>query len=348
MSLTGNRKESYRVELLTETDASLGTLDYVGGGSLDWNANANLPAGGSLSLETPPEGAQEINISKDRVRIWWEVEGEEPWPLGVYVMAAPAVSYRADGSSRQITLIDKLAVVSDDLLLTTLQVPAGANIIQAVVAQINAAGETRIAATPSASTLSNSMTWSPGTSRLRVVNDLLTAAGYWALWTDRTGQFRVEPYVAPADRPITWTFEEGDTAIHSPEWEYELALWDATNTVVLISQASDDQPGMVAYAIDDNPDSPTSTVSMGRTLNPIVEENVEAESQAALQAQATRKLLDNSNVVGKLSVDHAAVPVWYNEAVAFKSQGIDTRATITKMSLSLEPGALIRAEWRQA
>ena len=348
MSLTGNRKEGYRVELLTETDASLGTLDYVDGGSLDWNANADLPAGGSLSLETPPAGAQEINISKDRVRIWWEVEGEEPWPLGVYVMAAPAIAYRADGSSRQITLIDKLTVVKDDSLLATLQVPAGTNIIQTVVEQINAAGETRIAATPSASTLANNLTWDPGTSRLRVINDLLTAAGYWTLWTDRTGQFRVEPYVAPAERPIAWTFEEGAAAIHSPEWEYELALWDATNTVVLISQASEDQPAMVAYAIDDNPDSPTSTVSMNRTLNPIVEENVEAESQEALQAQAIRKLLDNSNVVGKLSVDHAAVPVWYNEAVAFKSQGIDTRATITKMSLSLEPGALIRAEWRQA
>lgn len=346
MSLTGHRTEGYRVELLTNTDASLGELGYVEGGHLEWNSNADLPGGGSILLEQVPD--LNVNESKDRIKIWWEVEGVAPWPLGVYVMAAPATSYRADGSSRQITLIDKLTVVRDDLLLTTLQIPAGANIVQAVVQQINAAGETRVAATPSAAALSNSMTWSPGTSRLRVINDLLTAAGYWSLWTDREGQFRVDPYVAPAARPVAWVFEEGQTAIHSPEWEYELALWDATNTVVLVSQADDNDVVMTAYAVDDNPDSPTSTVSMGRTLNPIVEENVEAQSQAALQAQANRKLLDNSNVVGKLSVSHAVIPVWYNEAVSFKSQGIDTRATITKMSLDMAPGALVRAEWRQA
>ena len=350
MSLTGHRRQGYRCELLTRTDASLGDLGYVEGGHLEWNANADLPGGGSILLETDTSrGAQVINISSDRVRVWWEVEDEEPWPLGVYVMASPSTQYRGDGSSRQITLIDKLTVVRDDCLLQTLQLPAGANIVQAVVTQIQAAGENRIAATPSSSTLSNPMTWEPGTSRLRVINDLLTASGYWSLWTDRTGQFRVEPYITPAARPIVWNFEEGETSIHSPEWEYELPLWDATNTVILVSQADKDTGEVfVATAVDDNPLSPTSTVSMGRVLNPIVEENVEALSQAALQAQASRKLIDNSNVVGRLSVAHAPIPVWYNEAVAFKSQGIDTRATITKMSLDLDPGALVSAEWRQA
>lgn len=346
MSLTGHRIEGYRVELLSRSDASLGYLGYVEGGRLQWNANADLPAGGSIDLESGPNIP--INPSSDRIRVWWDVAGEPSWPLGVYVMAAPATQYRADGSSRQITLIDKLTVIRDDLLLATLQIAAGANIVQAVVTQINASGETRVAATASPMTLSNPLTWPPGTSRLRVINDLLTVAGYWALWTDRTGQFRVEPYIAPANRPIAWEFKEGQTSIHSPEWEYSLDLWEATNRVVLVSQAGDDAPAMVAYATDDNPLSPTSIVSMGRTLNPIVEENVEADSQASLQAQANRKLLDNSNVVGKLSVSHAAIPVWYNEAVSFTSQGLNTRATITKMSLDLEPGALINAEWRQA
>jgi hypothetical protein len=269
------------------------------------------------------------------------------WPLGVYVMAAPSVQYGAETRSRKITLIDKLTVVADDCLTETLQIAAGANVIDAVIAQIQATGETRISATTSTKVLNNAMTWAPGESRLAVVNDLLAAAGYWSLWTDSYGQFRVEPYTNPADRPIVWTFEEGATAIHSPEWEYELALWDATNTVVLVSQENSAGDIWTATAVDDNPDSPTSTVSMGRVLNPIVEENVEATSLADLQAQANRKLLDNSNVAGKLSVAHAAVPVWYQDGVQFISQGVNTKATITQMSLRPEPGSLIRAEWSQ-
>lgn len=345
MSLLSHRRQSFRVELLSKSDSTLGDLPGVTGGNLEWNSNADLPAGGTISVT---DLGQDLNTSKDRVRIWWSVDGVTEWPLGVYVMAAPATLYSAVGSSREITLIDKLTVVADDRLLTTLQVPAGANIVQAVVQQINAAGETRVAATASSAVLSNAMSWEPGTSRLRVINDLLAVAGYWALWTDRLGQFRVEPYVAPADRPVVWEFKEGETALHTADWEYQLALWEATNQVVLVSQANDADQVFTAYAVDDNPDSPTSTVSMGRVLNPIVEENVEAASQADLQQQANRKLLDNSNVVGRLTVSHAPLPLWYNEAVLFVSQGMDTRATITKMSLALSPGALMQAEWRQA
>lgn len=344
MSLTGHRVETARVELLTRTEASLGNLDGVAGGRLEWNGNADLPGGGALNLV---ERGQDINYSSDRVRIWWGANGEE-WPLGVYVLAAPSRLFTDTGTSRALTLIDKLTIVRDDVLVETLQVPAGANIIDAVVAQVHATGETHVAVTSSDAVLTNPLTWDPGTSRLRVVNDLLAAAGYWSLWTDRTGQFRVEPYVLPADRPVVWEFVEGETSIHSPDWEYELALWEATNTVVMTSQADDDGVFFTASAVDDNPDSPTSTVSMGRVLNPIVEENVEASSGADLAAQANRKLIENSNVAGKIRAVHAPVPVWYNEAVWFQSQGFESRATITSMSLELTPGALMSVEWRQA
>ena len=140
MSLTTHRVGGFRVELLTSTEATLGVLEGVTGGDLKWNANARLPGGGTLELI---QTTQSINYSSDRVRIWWEANGEE-WPLGVYVMAAPATQYGAEFQSRSITLIDKLTVVADDCLTTTLQVAAGANVIDTVIAQIQATGETRI------------------------------------------------------------------------------------------------------------------------------------------------------------------------------------------------------------
>lgn len=345
MSLTGHRTELIRVELLTRSENSLGYLEGVDGGNLSWNANADLPGGGSISLK---DMGQDINVSQDRIRVWWEVAGLDPWALGVYVISAPSTQYQSQGSGRELSLIDKLTVVKDDLLLETLQLPAGTNVIEAAVQQINAAGETRVASTPSDKVLTNTMTWNPGESRLSVVNDLLTSAGYWSLWTDRMGQFRLEPYISPKDRSAVYSFVESETSIHSPEWEYELDLWEATNTVVLVSQADDDDNVWYASSVDDNPDSPTSTVSMGRVLNPIVEENVEASSQLDLQQQANRKLINNSNVVGKISVDHRPIPLWYNEAVDFVSQGMSVKATVTEMSLSLTPGSLVSAVWRQA
>ena len=343
MSLYSHRVESFKVELLDYKDRTLGLLQGVVGGQLAWNANSPLQGSGSIELV----GSQdEIDFSSNRVRLW-RIVGDEEWPLGVYVLAAPGTVYTATGTTRSIELIDKITVVKDDCITQTLQVTSGSNIIDAAVMQIEATGETRILATPSSATLSNTMTWEPGTSRLQVVNDLLTVAGYWSLTTDRQGQFILEPYVDPAERTTSWVFEEGQASLHTPEWEHELPLWEATNHVTLVSQEDDDENVWVASAVDDNPDSPTSTVNMRRVLNPIVEENVEASSQLDLQLQANRKLRDNSNVVGTLQVTHAFVPLWYRDGVQFRSQGMDTKATVVEMSMDLTPGSLVDAKWRQ-
>ncbi len=344
MSLTGHRVESIRVERLNRAEESLGDLDGISGGSLTWEASADLPAGGNLTLV---EIGQTINYSSDRVRIWWSVQGVEEWPLGVYVLAAPTESHTDAEVTRSIALIDKLTVIREDVITETLQIAKDANIVAAAVDLVKATGETRISATASSKTLTNAMTWDPGTSRLQIVNDLLATAGYAALWTDRNGMFRVEPFIEPAQRPVVWDFTEGEASIHSPNWEYELSLWEASNKVVMTSQANDAGTVFLASAVDTNPASPTSTVSMGRTLNPIVVENVEAASQADLESQALRRLLDTSNVAGKVRVSHAPVPIWFNDAVTFTSGGREMRAAVSRMSLELRPGALVSAEWRE-
>lgn len=297
-----------------------------------------------------PANNSETVYEERQIRNYDRVIEEESyeWPLGVYVMAAPTTAYSEFLKSRSITLIDKLTVVRDDVLTSTYQVVAGGNIINAVVAQINAAGEYKIATTPSTKTLKNAMTWGPGTSRLKVINDLLTAAGYSPLWTDGMGQYRVEPYLRPNRRATVFTFKEGETSIHAPDWTYNMNIWEASNTVVLVSQPDSNGSFWKAVAEDRNPNSPTSLIAMNRVLNPIVQENVEAASLADLQDQADRILVDNSNVVGKLSVAHAMMDLWYNDKIRFISQGMDTFAIITQMSIQLTPGSLVSAEWSQA
>ena len=154
MSLYGHRVESFRVELLDYQDRTLGMLQGVAGGQLAWNANSPLPGSGSIDLVG---SVDMIDASSDRVRVW-RVVGDEEWPLGVYVLAAPATNYTATGMTRSIELIDKITVVKDDCITQTLQVTSGSNIVDAAEQQIVATGETRILATPSDATLSNTMT----------------------------------------------------------------------------------------------------------------------------------------------------------------------------------------------
>lgn len=341
--LLGHRTEGFRVDLLKYDDTLLGPLDGVTDVSLRWDSDASISAGGNMQLL---DTNQVIDYSSNRIQVWKTV-GNEEWPLGIYLMAAPTISHSAEGVSRDVTLIDKMVVIRDDCITQTLQAPSGTLVTDFIRAQLLATGETRLLLTPSGATLTNAMSWEPGTSRLRIINDLLAVINYWSLSTDRWGQFVVLPYSTPSSRPLSWEFRDNELSLHSPDWEHEIPLWDATNHVTYVSQENDAKQVWVATAIDDNPDSPTSTVNMHRVLNPIVEENVEASSQADLQAKAAVKLRDNSNVVGTLSVSHAFLPLWHRDTISFESQGVSVRASITEMSMSLEPGALVDAKWRQ-
>lgn len=341
--LVTHRVESYRVELLNRKDEVLGDLDGVTGGSVEMNANATLRISGNLDLI---DQGQNINFSSDRVRIWWQVQGVEPWPLGVYLLDQPSVRMTDEGREWEIGLIDKLAVLQDAAVEQPFSLPAGTVVTTAVRDLILSTGETRLAVTESAEKLASMRVWEAGTSLIRIINDLLSDINYWALWTDGQGQFRVEPYVRPEYRPIMWDFHEGAASIHTPEWVRVHDLGEVPNKVILISQAAEDEEALVATATNSNPESLTSTVTRGRVIAH-VEDGVEVANQATLQSMAERKLLDLSAPAASLEVDHAPVPLWYNDAVTFQSQGHSVTATVTKMSMNLVSGTLVAAEWRE-
>lgn len=341
--LLTHRTESFRIEHLDRHGESLGDLDGVIGGTVELNANAPLRGGGSLLLQDQNQG---IDWGKDRVRIWWEVEGVEPWPLGVYLLDMPTEAYTESGKSWEIGLIDKLAVLQDDAVEQTFSLPAGTVVTTAVRDLIQSAGETQISITSSTDTLANMRVWDAGESKLRIINDLLDSINYWALWTDGHGQYRVEPYVRPENRAIAWRFHEGIDSIHTPDWVRNLDLGSVPNKVILVSQAPEDEPSLVATATNENPASPTSYQARGRWVTH-VEDGIETDSQSALQAMTDRKLADLSSPAAALEVTHAAVPLWYNELVSYRSQGHEALATVTKFAVTLAPGALVAAEWRE-
>lgn len=350
MSLTGHRRDEHAVfELLTSGEQSLGELTGVraGSGQIELNANADLRAGGSFVLE---DTGQEIAWGSDRVRVTWWADGVE-MPLGVFLIAAPTLSHGEAGVvSRTVELIDKLTVPTEQALTQTLTVPAGTNVVDTAVQVLGWTGETRVAVTRSSAVLGTDQTWTPGTSLLRVINDLLDSAGYWSLWTDALGQFRMEPYVAPASRPIVWTFEKGAASIHSPVWDFTSDVQSVPNRVTLTTAADDDGAFLTAVATNEDPASASSFQARGRRWVDYAQEGVEAAGQVALQAVAERTLVELSTPAAMFEqVKHALVPgIWYNSAVRFVSHDVDARATVTKMTVPLAVGEDATAQWRMS
>ncbi|MBL5974792.1 MAG: hypothetical protein D3X82_13785 [Candidatus Leucobacter sulfamidivorax] len=342
----GPRKPRWRFRLLDSQDQDLGLLDGVKGGNCEVVALSRLGGSGSLTIDGR---GQDIDWMRHRVQMVYDpgIPGVEPWPLATMMFTSPTLHRTATLSRFEVTLLSKMAVIDEDTVEAVYSLAAGAPIISTVVALIQSTGETRIAATPSEATLSNPLVWDAGESKLTIVNDLLQAAGYWSLWCDGAGLYRVEPYTLPADRPVSFDFAAGQTAIHRPAWDREQDLSSVPNRFLVIGQGTDEDPPLVGVALNENPDSPFSYQARGRWIT-ATETGVEGDSQVVFDQLAQRRLLDAMSPVGKLSVSHAIVPLEQNQKVIFRPRGLTARAaTIQRMRYDFTFNGHCQAEWRE-
>ena len=340
-TLTGPRIEYSWVELLDADDHPVGALDGVVSCRVEHNVNAVIRGGMSLTLR-----GDALEWATVRFRPWIVVNGLT-WPLGVYLPASPALSHDEFGDTWDVPCVDKLSVLDQDVATSAYPVPAGVTVTTRIGSVIAGAGEYSMALTPSSLTTRSPMMWEPGTTKLRIVNDLLSSINYFSLWADRRGQYRGEPYRRPQDRPVTATFTEGEYAIHSPRWTREQDIAGVPNRVVLIVEGDDDNPGMTATATNADPTSPYSTVSRGGRVVARTYTNVEAADQSTLDNLAAHYLAEASTPSATLRVAHAPVPLDGNAVVRFTSGGVDTLAVVEGWQLDLKPGALMTGTWRE-
>lgn len=340
--LTTHRVESWRVDLLDANDVNLGALQGCTGGSIEQKVAAVIRGGGTLDVV---DVGQDIDWLSARVQPWWTV-GDLSWPLGVFLLSAPVAEHDETGRSWRVELLDKLAVLDQDKVDGSYSLPAGTVVTDAVAALITGAGETALAITESAETLTSGMVWEAGTSRLRICNDLLAAINYFALWCDGYGRYVAAPYIRPQDRPSAWDFAAGPRAVHTGRFTRDEDLAAIPNKVVLVSSAGVDDEALVSVATNTDPASPFSEPSRGRWITH-TETGVEATSQAVLDALAARRLTELSSVTATLTVEHAALPLNLNDAVEFDTGGVRTRAVIQSTTQALAVGALTRATMRE-
>lgn len=342
----GPRAPRWSYMLLNRHDEELGLLDGVSDASVKIVAQSRL--GGSAEMVIDDLG-QGIDWLSDRVRITYDpgIPGAEPWPVGTFMFSSPVEQYTPFGLRYAVTLTPKTSVIDSATVPAGFSIPAGTPTVEAIVGLIESTGETRIAATESDSVTRSLMVWPEGATKLTVINDLLTSINYWALWCDGSGQFRVEPYVAPGDRPVVFDFASGARSITRPEYEREFDQATVPNVFRVYAEGDEDMPPIVGEAVNEDPASPYSIPSRGFEVGP-PPERVEVTTQAEADALAQRRLLDGMSPVSRLTAEHALVPLEPNDLVRFTpSRGASRLVTVQAMSFDCTFDAHVSAEWRE-
>jgi len=365
--LYGNRQTTYRWEVLTHVngiDQLIGVLDGVSTGSLKWTLNAAVKGGGNgkvMDLSVASPGMLKISdlaLESVRLRPVCVITGLPENPLGIYLVSNAKEEWAATGRVWSLELLDKTTVPSQDVVDQSYAVAAGTPILKQVRTILSTCNE--YIAIDESNTLATStgMVWEAGTSKLKIINDLLDVAGYNALWIDGYGNYQTTPRVLPADRSINYEalnipreLVDGEQSIYETDWTRSKDSYDVPNKVIAVQAAGgQDTAALVGTWTNEDPTSPYSYQARGRWI-PHVLDSVEvpsgtsAEITTFLQKRAQTTLVQMSAVQAQVEISHLPIPVRVGDVVRFANEraGIDGRHVITGIQLTTESLGLMQS-----
>ncbi len=205
---------------------------------------------------------------------------------GEFVVCGCVSHYDGDCVTWQIEAYDQAVLLSRKRLEQRFFAKAGSSYMELIQDFLTECGIFRLLADRCDEVLLCDRQWEMGTTYLDLVNELLEEMGFLPLWFDSDGYARLSAYCPLTVDNVEHIYRRGDCHLASDcssEWD----VFDAKNVFVAVADSPYLDESMVASASNDDPNSPISTVHLGRVMAEVmVLENV--ASQAALQAYAER------------------------------------------------------------
>jgi len=130
--------------------------------------------------------------------------------------------------------------------------------------------------------------------------------------------------------------------------EEELDITEVANTWV-VTESNPEKDPIVSSKVNNNPESPTSTVRLGRTIVDFREVDDIAD-QATLNAYVERIAFEASQVFGKLKFKTALMPFHeYSDVIHIKYDPlkVDYKFSETNWTMKLEAGGEMEHEVRR-
>lgn len=355
--LTAYRSEKWSFNL--SSISSTGIVDYpfdnAVNGSFNYDRNATIRSGGSIKTvygidEEIPDWSQ---VYIQPVYSFTSHSNAVYWPVGVFIPSTPKTVYGATTKVVEIELYDKLLILNQDSIENTLIACEGTDVLSFIESQIAETGVNAVFTlseplSGNRPTIKTAMTWKAGTTRLKIVNDLLDSVNYFSLEADENGNFFSRKYTSPKDRGIAWYFKDDEYSIYLPGMSYNFDTFGVPNKLVAISTSSGDEEAMTAVATDEDANSPFSFASRGRWVTEVVS-NIEADSQQTLGEIANRRLEEAQQVGGTFEISHAYIPLKLNSVVSLERKGNikPTLAVVEKMSFSTDTGDMVKTVLRE-
>ncbi len=258
------------------------------GGNVDMNRDRAITTQATFNLKD----VSAVDPYTDFLAVFQNVEYDdtgiqEREQLGLFTVRVPSGTRSIERAEGIHAGYDLTSILGRYAFTDAYNVPQGTNYVDAVITLLGMAGITRSAIEATDKVTATPVTFPLGTTYLEACNTLLEAIGYYTLAVTPDGKPTsgptrdvqyIEPFRTVTDNDLMSTVEmqPTDTSV--------------ANIIIVIQDNPNADP-LTAIRRNDEPDSPTSTVSLGEIVR--VETRSDLADQAAVDALADRLLSES-------------------------------------------------------
>lgn len=264
----------------------------------------------------------------------------EKIPLGTYMVQTPSSTF--DGKMRNVTMdaYTPLLELKESLPPIGYSLRKGDNIMDAAYRICREYTRAPVIKPENHNVLAADFISDTSDTWLSFLTDLAAAAKH-TFDLDEYGRIYFSPKQDAASlRPI-WTYNDDNSSILYPELSMDHDLYGIPNVVEVIYSTG--SSAYYAKVVNDDPDSPTSTIRRGREI--IYRDTAPALPDGVMQYQiddyATQLLRSLSTVEYTVTYKHAYCPVRVSDCVRLNYARADipgVNAKVISQSITCEPG----------
>ena len=264
----------------------------------------------------------------------------ERHPLGTFLVQTPSSSF--DGKIRNVSMdaYTPLLELKENPPPLGYSIFKSENIMEKAYHIAREHTRAPVVQASSANTLYNDFVANSGDTWLSFLTDLIANAKY-NFELDEFGRILFSPKQDTASLQPVWTYDDNNSSILYPSISMDHDLYGIPNVVEVIY--SNGRDFYYARVVNDDPNSPTSTISRGREIvhrdtNPSV---IGDPTNAQIQEYARTLLRSLSTVEYTVSYTHGYCPVRLGDCVRInyaRAGIVDVKARVISQSIKCEPG----------
>ena len=267
----------------------------------------------------------------------------EKHPLGTFLVQTPSASFDGKMTKNTIDAYTPLLELKESPPPLGYSLFKGENIMNVAYQLTKEHVRAPVVSTDNSRTLYNDFVSEPNDTWLTFLTDLIANAKY-TFSLDELGRILFSPIQDTASLQPVWTYDDNNSSILYPDISIEHDLYGVPNVVEVVY--SNGNVNYSAQAVNDDPNSPVSTVNRGRKIiyresNPTL---IGDPTEEQINEYAEQLLSELSSIEYSISYSHGYCPVRVGDCVRmrYSKAGLNNiKAKVVSQSIKCEAGCQV-------